>query len=109
MAGGDLPWKEGERRRLHVRLTNDGVARWLPAAEGVGGVAIAIEWRRDRRSEILESRRIDLPTELGPGASRELEVRIRRPVGGSTLAIEPRIQGVSGMATLGGPRWTRSL
>lgn len=109
VAGGDLPWKEGERRRLHVRLTNDGFARWLPAAEGVGGVAIAIEWRRDPRSEILESRRIDLPTELGPGASRELEVRIRRPVGGSTLAIEPLIQGVSGMATLGGPRWTWSL
>jgi len=107
--GGDPPWPEGEARRLSVRLTNHGPARWLATVAGTGGVMVELEWRQSPWTSAMEPIWIELPDDLDPGTSREFEVRLRRPLGAAMLVVEPHLQGVSGMNALGGPKWVRFL
>jgi len=107
--GSDPPWPEGEARRLRMRLTNHGPSRWLATGEGVGGVMIELEWRRNPWDSPVKPEWIELPAEIGPGQSREFEIRVRRPIGAAMLIVEPHLQGVSGMNVLGGPKWVRFL
>ena len=41
--GAELPWPEGERRTLRIRLRNTGFARWLAGERGPGGVAVVVK------------------------------------------------------------------
>jgi len=107
--GSDPPWPEGEARRLRMRLTNHGPSRWLRTGAGMGGVMIELEWRRNPWGPPVRPEWVELPTEIGPGESRDFEIRIRRPIGAAMLIVEPHLQGVSGMNALGGPKWVRFL
>ena len=107
--GSDPPWPEGVARQLGIRLTNHGPSRWLSTGEGTGGVMIELEWRQNPWSSPVHPQWIELPAELGPGESRDFQIRVRRPVGTAMLIVEPHLQGVSGMNALGGPKWVRFL
>jgi len=107
--GSDSPWPEGEARRLEIRLTNHGPSRWLATGRGTGGVMIELEWRQSPWGSPVKPRWIELPAEIGPGESRDFEIRVRRPVGAAMLIVEPHLRGVSGMNALGGPKWVRFL
>ncbi len=105
--GADTPWPEGEARTLGLHLVNRGPARWLATGAGTGGVMTKIEWRSSPWDPPDEPQWLGLPADLEPGRSRDLEIRLRRPVGASMLVVEPHVRGVSGMNALGGPRWVR--
>jgi glycosyltransferase involved in cell wall biosynthesis len=107
--GSDPPWPAGEARRLKMRLTNHGPSRWLRTGAGMGGVMIELEWRQNPWGPPVRPEWVELPTEIGPGESRDFEIRIRRPIGAAMLIVEPHLQGVSGMNALGGPKWVRFL
>jgi hypothetical protein len=103
------PWPEGSRQRLRIRLHNEGPSRWLPARDGVGGVALQVQLleldgegrpTRDlRRAEPW----LPLPAELGPGESVALPLALRRPLGPARLRIEPHIVGFGSFRLAGGP------
>jgi glycosyltransferase involved in cell wall biosynthesis len=107
--GGDAPWPAGESRRLRIELTNDGFCRWLPTAEEAGGVLVELQWREHLEGAAVERAWADLPREVAPGESFELELEARRPLGAEALIIEPHVVGVAGFSSLGGPRWVADL
>ena len=107
--GADLPWSEGERRRLAIRVKNTGFARWLAGERGPGGVAVVVKLFVDGE-DILEGRPwLALPRDLSPGEEVVLETEVRRPPGPSHLWIEPHLFGGLGISKYGGPRWERHL
>jgi glycosyltransferase involved in cell wall biosynthesis len=108
--GADLPWPEGERRRLHLRLRNTGFARWLAGERGPGGVAVVVKLFVDGGADLLEGRPwLALSRDLAPGEEVRFETDVRRPPGPAHLWIEPHLFGGLGLSKLGGPRWERRI
>ncbi len=107
--GGDAPWPAGESRRLKISMTNEGFGRWLPTSEEAGGVLVELQWRNYLEGSAVERAWMDLPREVAPGDSYELEIETRRPLEAEALVIEPHVVGVAGFSALGGPRWVRDL
>jgi hypothetical protein len=110
--GAELPWPEGERRRLRIRLRNRGFARWVAGESGPGGVALVIKLFTDEglTENLLADRPwLPLPRDLQPGEEAEIETEVRRPPGYAYLWIEPHLFGGLGLSKLGGPRWERRL
>src|SRR6185295_7942449 len=104
--GAELPWPEGERRTLRIRLRNDGFARWLAGESGPGGVAVVVKLFAGERDLRAGRPWLALPHDLPPGAEVELATEVRRPAGppGSCkLWIEPHLFGGLGFSKLGGP------
>jgi glycosyltransferase involved in cell wall biosynthesis len=125
--GAELPWPEGERRRLEVVLRNRGFARWLAGDRGPGGIALVVKLIAEGRDLLAGRPWLPLPRDLAPGEEVRLELDVRRPPGppappwpaGVTrmplapdrvrLWIEPHLFGGLGLSHLGGPRWERDL
>ncbi len=108
--GADLPWPEGERRRLRIRLRNTGFARWLAGVRGPGGVAVVVKLFVDEGEDMLAGRPwIALPHDLPPGGEVRLETEVRRPPGPAHLWIEPHLFGGLGFSKLGGPLWEKPI
>jgi glycosyltransferase involved in cell wall biosynthesis len=106
--GADLPWPEGERRRLRLRLRNTGFARWLAGTRGPGGVALVVKLWGDGGEDLLAGRPwLPLPRDLAPGEEVRFEAEVRRPPGAAHLWIEPHLFGGLGFSKLGGPVWER--
>ncbi len=125
--GAELPWAEGERRRLEVTLRNRGFARWSAGSRGPGGVALVVKLIAGG-ADLLASRPwLPLARDLAPGEEARFQVEVRRPPGppgepwpaGVTrrplaadsirLWIEPHLFGGVGLSQLGGPRWERDI
>lgn len=110
--GAELPWPEGERRRLRIRVSNRGFARWLAGERGPGGVAVVVKLFTDEAltEDMLTSRPwLPLTRDLEPGEEAWFETEVRRPPGYAYLWIEPHLFGGLGLSKLGGPRWERRL
>jgi glycosyltransferase involved in cell wall biosynthesis len=110
--GADLPWPEGERRRLRIGLRNRGFARWLAGERGPGGVAVVVKLFTDEglSDDLLAGRPwLPLPRDLEPGEEAWIETEVRRPPGRAYLWIEPHLFGGLGLSKLGGPRWEMRL
>lgn len=107
--GADLPWPEGERRTLRIRLRNTGFAHWLAGEKGPGGVAVVVKLFAEGE-DLLEGRPwLALPRDLRPGEEAVFETEVRRPPGPSWLWIEPHLFGGLGLSKYGGPHWERHL
>lgn len=104
------PWPEGARRRIGVRLTNQGPARWLAAHRGPGGLALQVSLVTPDGEDLLAGRPwLPLPRDLAPGEAHRFEVELRRPPGSATLAFATRLLGGSEARAFepegwGGPR-----
>ncbi|HYO14255.1 MAG TPA: glycosyltransferase family 4 protein [Thermoanaerobaculia bacterium] len=110
--GAELPWGQGERRRLRIRVRNTGFARWLAGERGPGGVAVVVKLFTDPdlTRDLLAGRPwLALPRDLPPGEVVTLETDVRRPPGFAHLWIEPHLFGGLGLSKLGGPRWERPV
>jgi glycosyltransferase involved in cell wall biosynthesis len=107
--GAELPWPEGERRTLRIRLRNTGFAHWLAGEKGPGGIAVVVKLFADGE-DLLEGRPwLALPRDLPPGEEVVFETEVRRPPGPSWLWIEPHLFGGLGLSKYGGPHWERHL
>jgi glycosyltransferase involved in cell wall biosynthesis len=107
--GAELPWPEGERRRLSIRLRNTGFARWLAGEKGPGGVAVVVKLFAEGQ-DLLEGRPwLALPRDLQPGEEAVFSTEVRRPPGPAWLWIEPQLFGGLGLSKYGGPCWERHL
>jgi len=112
---GDLPgeiavegvegWDPGECRRIRFRLRNTGVARWLPAAHGQGGVALRLELHGPGVDTRRQLEWVPLPHVLPPGGEHVFEATLRRPLGPVRLRALPRLVGMDDLAQFGGPWW----
>lgn len=110
--GAELPWPEGERRRLRIRLRNTGFARWLAGEKGPGGVAVVVKLFAGGvdSEDLLEGRPwLALRRDLPPGEEAIFETEVRRPPGPAWLWIEPHLFGGLGLSKYGGPHWERHL
>jgi glycosyltransferase involved in cell wall biosynthesis len=111
--GADLPWPEGERRPLRIRLRNRGFARWLAGERGPGGVAVVVKLfsgGEEPEDDLYAGQRwLALPRDLAPGEEAQFETEIRRPPGPARLWIEPHMFGGLGFSKLGGPLWVKDL
>src|SRR5262249_39056465 len=71
VAGADLPWAEGERRTIAIRLVNHGFARWLAGDRGPGGMAVVVKllvgWHDLLSAGTEGGRWLPLPRDLAPG------------------------------------------
>lgn len=109
VAGAELPWPEGERRTLRIRLKNTGFARWLAGEKGSGGVAVVVKLFVDGQ-DLLEGRPwLALKRDLLPGDEAVFATEVRRPPGPAWLWIEPHLFGGLGISQYGGPHWERHL
>ncbi len=127
VSGAELPWPEGERRRLAVVVRNRGFARWLAGGRGPGGVALVVKLIAAGRDLLADRAWLPLPRDLEPGQEARFELDVRRPPGPAAppwpagvtrrpispehirLWIEPHLFGGVGLSQLGGPRWERDL
>ncbi|MEM7479822.1 MAG: glycosyltransferase family 4 protein [Acidobacteriota bacterium] len=107
--GANLPWPEGERRSLRLRLTNTGEARWLAARHGAGGVACEVRLESEGQNLLWKAPWVPLPRDLATGEAQEFDIAIRRPPGPARLVIEPRVMGGDSFRDLGGPIWRGEL
>ena len=112
--GAALPWPEGERRRLRIRLRNTGEARWLAGERGPGGMSVVVKLLIDGGEDRLWGKDLfdgghwlPLPRDLAPGEEVVLETDVRRPPGPARLWIEPHLFGGVSLSNLGGPDWDR--
>ncbi|HEX9940810.1 MAG TPA: glycosyltransferase family 4 protein [Thermoanaerobaculia bacterium] len=104
--GADLPWPEGERRRLRIRLRNASGARWLGDGRGPGAISVVVKVFLAGEWDLLEERPwLPLPRDLAPGEEVWLETDVRRPPGPARLSIEPHLIGGVSLSYLGGPCW----
>jgi glycosyltransferase involved in cell wall biosynthesis len=127
VAGAELPWPPGERRRLRIRLRNRGEARWFAGERGPGGVAVVVKLIAEGNDLLAGRAWLALPRDLGPGEETVLETEVRRPAGPPSPArppgvprlpvppgtirlwIEPHLFGGVAFSQMGGPRWERDL
>ena len=109
VSGHEGPWPGGERRRLTVRLTNEGPARWLAGSAGPGGVVVEAKLL-DAEGRLLEERPwTPLARDLAMGESEELTLEVRRPLGDVVLHVEPHVVGHRGFWAMGGPWWESAI
>lgn len=101
--GAELPWPDGERRRLTIRLHNPGPATWLAGETGPGGVALEVAWALDDGRREGERPWRPLPRSVPSGESVELHIDTRRPPGEARLVVEPHVMGGRGFGARGGP------
>ncbi|HVT59206.1 MAG TPA: glycosyltransferase family 4 protein [Thermoanaerobaculia bacterium] len=127
VAGAELPWPEGERRQLTIRLRNRGFARWDRGERGPGGIAVVVKLLAGGRDLLAGRPWLPLPRDLLPGEEIALTTEVRRPAGPPSpprapgtprlpvppgairLWIEPHMFGGVALSELGGPRWERDL
>jgi glycosyltransferase involved in cell wall biosynthesis len=110
VAGAEGPWPVGERRRLRLRLRNDGFGRWLRTRhKNLGGVWVELHWRSHLRQPDVGTQWLPLQRDLAPGEAVELEVQVRRPLDVRFLIVEPHLLGVAGFNALGGPSWVSEI
>lgn len=110
VAGTERPWAAGERRRLRLRLVNDGPARWLAGERGPGGVVLELRLLAAGGRDLLAGRPwLPLPRDLAPGEEATIETEVRRPPGDAVLHVEPHVLGRAGFGALGGPTWASAL
>ncbi|MEE8526649.1 MAG: glycosyltransferase [Thermoanaerobaculia bacterium] len=109
VSGAEPPWREGERRRLTIRLKNRSSARWLAGERRHGGVALEARIDADGRKLRTERDWIGLPFDLDPGQEHVFEVSLRRPPGPAWLRILPHVLGHGSFAELDGPVWESEL
>jgi glycosyltransferase involved in cell wall biosynthesis len=125
--GAELPWPEGERRRLRIRLRNRSAARWFAGRRGPGGVAVVVKLIANGRDLLAGRPWLSLPRDLPPGEEVVLETEVRRPAGRSSpprlpeaprwlvppgtirLWIEPHLFGGQALSEMGGPVWERDI
>ncbi len=113
--GHQPPWPEGSRRELTIEVENCGEARWLPAAEGPGGMALSVRLESgglesgglesgELESDELESEGeaaprpvvlappwLPLQRPVAPGEAARFQLAVRRPSGPVTLRIATRV------------------
>jgi hypothetical protein len=109
LAGAEPPWPEGTRRRLRLRLTNRGPARWLAARRGPGGLAFEVRLLGENGETVEAWPWRPLPSDVAVGEHAELEHAVRRPRGRAWLAVEPKVMDAVGVAALAGPVWTAEV
>ncbi|HBL25549.1 MAG TPA: hypothetical protein DD490_01805 [Acidobacteria bacterium] len=107
--GAELPWPEGERRTLTLRLRNTGFARWLAGEKGPGGVAVVVKLFADGEDLLAGRPWLALPRDLAPGEEVRFSTDVRRPPGAAWLWIEPQLFGGLGLSKYGGPHWELRL
>ncbi|MBZ0111542.1 MAG: glycosyltransferase [Thermoanaerobaculia bacterium] len=87
----------GERREVMVRLVNRGRSRWLAAERGTGGLALSVELLDEQGTDHLaDAPWIPLARDVAPGASIEIPLRVRPPVGVSRLTASLEVLGWEG-------------
>jgi glycosyltransferase involved in cell wall biosynthesis len=109
VSGHQMPWPEGERRRLEVRLTNRSRARWLAGTRGPGGVVFQLTLEANDRNLLESAPWPALGRDLDPGETGSIEIEIRRPLGPARLRIEPHVLGNRSFVELGGPSWESEI
>jgi hypothetical protein len=79
----------GERRPLHVRVTNAGNARWPWGLDQEPQVRVAYHWRR-AGGEVLtyEGLRSPLPVTIGPGETAVVPVWVEAPTAPGTYLLD---------------------
>ena len=112
--GPAAPWPEGERREVQVRLTNNGVARWLAGERPDGGVFVQLKVLRTedgevRKDQVLHEEWRPLPIDLPPEGTQHFRFVVRKPPGSSRMVVMPQIAGRVGLPRLGGPQWEADL
>lgn len=98
MAGGPSagrPWPPGERRRVALRVTNAGPARWLAAHRGPGGTALQVSLITPAGDLLAARPWLPLPRDLAAGESQRFELDLRRPPGEATLRAAVHATGRS--------------
>ena len=127
VAGAELPWPAGERRRLRVRLRNHGPAVWRAGDSGPGGMAVVVKLIAAGEDLLADREWLALPADLAPDEEVVFETEVRRPLGPPSpprppevprlpvppgtirLWIEPHLFGGLAVSERGGPRWERDL
>ncbi len=109
VSGAEPPWREGERRRLTIRLRNHSLARWLAGERRDGGVALEVRIDADGLEQRAARDWIGLPFDLEPGEEHVFRVSLRRPPGPARLRILPHVLGHGSFAELDGPVWESEL
>lgn len=114
LAGGEdtlRVWRPGERRRIGIRLENEGPATWLAGKSGPGGVALQVRLQTAKGDLRAGRPWLPLPRDLAAGETVELQIDLRRPPRHDSspvhLVIEPHVLGGFGFSGLDGPvgRW----
>jgi hypothetical protein len=107
--GADLPWPEGERRRLQVRLRNRSSARWLAGERPNGGVAFEVRLLMGEKEKPISVQWIGLPFDLEPGEEHNFEFWLRRPFGPVRLHILPHVFGHRSFDEDDAPAWKQRI
>ncbi|MCP3963240.1 MAG: glycosyltransferase family 4 protein [bacterium] len=107
--GAEAPWREGERRRLEIKLANRSAARWLAGERLDGGVAIEVQVLSDGHNLRADHRWIGLPVDLDPGEDFVFHFDLRRPLGPVRLRILPHVLGFTSFPDLAGPVWDAEI
>ena len=100
---GAAAWAPGERRTVQLRLRNEGVARWLAADRGQGGLALRVEVLGPNADAVGGLHWLPLPHDLAPGEEHTFELTLRRPLGPVQLRAVPRLLGMADLPRFGGP------
>jgi hypothetical protein len=111
--GAETPWAAGERRRLRIRVRNDGRTRWLAGTRGTGGVVFEIRLLEESEKPAVDHLAGEpwppLPRDLPPGDETTIDLELRRPLGRARLRVEPHVLGIAGATALEGPCWEAEL
>jgi glycosyltransferase involved in cell wall biosynthesis len=129
--GAELPWPDGERRRLGIVLRNRSFARWLAGDRGPGGIAVVVKLIAGGRDLLADRLWLPLPRDLAPDEEARFEVAVRRPPGPPPppapppgagrlplpvppdrirLWVEPHLLfDGPGLSCVGGPFWERDI
>ncbi len=95
------PWPPGQRRRVTLRVTNAGPARWLAAHRGAGGTALQVSLLTPSGDLLAHHPWLPLPRDLAAGESGRFEIDLRRPPGEATLRAAVRVAGGSKAGSYG--------
>jgi glycosyltransferase involved in cell wall biosynthesis len=107
--GGLEVWTPGAQADLELKLANTGIARWLAADRGPGGVMVEVALWSHGRNLLATTPWLALPRDVGPGESVAVPLRLRRPPGTCRLVVTPHVSGVASFPALGGPSFDTTL